>query len=369
MKIKLTGVSIVFFATVLISLANAQVVIPLDDEFYLIPVREKTNITEPRVLYYNDFSSESDANRIDQFVAYRDPFVVSHTTGRSDHASTGGVNCTAPEETRPQTRYGFAGALPDQVFEGVTEVSVDVNTTNAGGRNFVEIKVIPADNVFVNGMPCIRDLPCNGGWDYDDIQAVGAARMSIATELKPDGYRYTRRDSVELGNGDRRYNQCPATGYCPGVRTHSDTLGIRERYQHIFRDNGDGTLAFGIEAADGHFDWIEAPGSFPSGPVRVVVAFHNYTGTKSNNGRTNDNGPGANGNLSPSEGGFTWHWDELSVIAAQSTPSIEYFGGNDADRIVTPDNCIAFSQGQRLNDSNRDVSPRFHCQGDADIDF
>ena len=388
-----------FFTIALYSIANAQIVISLDDGFFVIPLASEEQ-GEAGVVYYNDFSTQADGGRIDQFVAYRDPFVVNHTIGRSDHAPTGGINCSAPEETRPQTRanpaahvyqclplnnpaaghqmafamdtsgYGFVGALPDQVFEGLTEVSVDINTTSAGGRNFIEIKVIPANNVFVNGMPCIPDLPCNDGWDYNNIGAVGAGTnsqegtgMKIATPAEPDGYRFDIYNSFELGNGDTQYNPCSPSVYCFNVRTHEDNIGIRERYQHIFRDNGNGTLAFGIEAADGNFDWVEAPGSFPAGPVRVVIAFHNYTGTKSGNG------PGFDDNVSPSEGGFTWHWDELSVMADSATPSVDYFGGHNADQIVTPTNCIAFSQGQRQTPNNTDVSPRFHCIGDGDLDL
>lgn len=383
------------FTIALVSFANAQVVIPSDDGFLVIPLQGNN---EPRVVYYNDFSSKADGARIDQFVAYRDPFVVNHVTGRSDHAPTGGIDCTAPEETRPQSRanpyahvyqclpggkpelghqmafamdtsgYGFVGSLPDQVFDGLTEVSVDINTTSAGGRNFVEIKIVPADNVFVNGLPCIPDLPCNDGWDYDDIQAVGASTdsqegtgMKIATPVKPDGYRFDLYNSFKLENGDTQYRRCAGSEFCFNVRTHEGNMGIRERYRHIFRDNGDGTLAFGIESASGAFDWVEAPGSFPNGPVRVVIAFHNYTGTK------DGNGPGFNNNASPSEGGFTWHWDELSVKARSAKPSVAYFGGTNAARIVTPDNCIAFSQGQRELPGNTDISPRFHCDGDSSL--
>ena len=361
---------------------------------------ESTDTTDPTIVYYNDFSAAADKDRLDQFVAYRDPFVVNHTSGRSDHAPTEGFNCTSPDATRSQSRsnpfdhvyqcfpgsdpelghqmafamdtsgYGFVGALPDQVFEGLTEVSVDINTTSAGGRNFIEIKVIPADNVFVNGLPCIPDLPCNDGWDYNDIDAFGASTnsqegtgLTIATPQEPDGYHFDFYNSFELSNGDKQYNRCSTTEYCFHVRTHENNTGIRERFQHIFRDNGDGTLAFGIESADGHFDWIEAPGSFPNGPVRVVIAFHNYTGTKSGNG------PGFSNNVSPSQGGFTWHWDELSIKARSATPSIDYFDENSADRIVTPNNCIAFSQGQRENPNNNDILPRYHCAGDSDLDF
>lgn len=395
MKTTLISLLIIIFTFAFVSATKGQiVVVPSDEDFFVIPLAiQQTN--KPGVIYYNDFSQAADRNRIDQFVAYRDPWVVNHTTGRSDHAPTSDLNCSAPEETRPQTRenpvahvyqcmpngnpdaghqmtfamdtsgYGFAGALPDQVFEDLTEVAVDINTTNAGGRNFIEIKVIPADSVFVNGMPCIPDLPCNSGWDYDDIGAVGAggSGLKIATPAKPDGYDYSRYDSFLLNNGDTQYDFCDPERFCFKARVHADNISIRERYQHIFRDNGDGTLAYGIEEVDGTFHWVEAPGSFPDGPVRVIIAFHNYTGTKDNNG------PGVNGNLSPSEGGFTWHWDELSIMAGKATQSFDYFGGYNAEKIVTPNDCIAFSQGQREVPSNTNVSPRFHCEGEPNIDF
>lgn len=355
---------------------------------------------EDTPIYVNDFSTRSDGDRIDQFVAYRDPFVVNHETGHSDHASTGDINCGPPEGTRPQTRgnpaahvyqclpggdpslghqmayamdssgYGFAGALPDQVFAGLREISVDINTTSAGSRNFIEIKVVPAEQVFVNAMPCIPDLPCNDGWDYDDIAAVGAGTVSqegtgltIATPDYPDGLSFDQYNSVQLDNGDIKYHQCAGSGFCFNVATHQTNTDIRQRYQHVFRDNGNGTLSFGIEQPDSTFAWVEAPGTFPEGPVRVVVAFHNYTGTKSGNG------PGFASNVSPSTGGFTWHWDNLSILAATAVPSFEYFEGTNAERIVTPPDCIAFAQGQRTLTGNTDILPRFHCENDNELEF
>lgn len=351
-------------------------------------------------VYLNDFSTEADGNRIDQFVAYRDPFVVNHTSGSSDHSATGGINCTGPDQTRPQTRnnpaaqvyqclpygdsasghqmayamdtsgYGFIGALPDQVFEGLTEVSVDINTTTAGSRNFVEIKVIPADQVYVNAMPCIPDLPCNEGWDYSDINAVGAGTdsqdgtgLTIATPIQQDGYEYDYYNSTVLPNGDERFELCSGIDFCFLAATHETNTDVRKRYGHTFRDNGDGSLSFGIEQDDGSFAWVTSPGAFPTGPVRVVIAFHNYTGTK------DGNGPGYNGNVSPSTGGFTWHWDDLEIYAQSATPSVDYFGGTNADRIVTPAGCVAFAQGQKTLLGNTDIAPMFHCVGDELLDL
>jgi len=352
------------------------------------------------LVYSNDFSTAADGDRLDQFVAYRDPFVVNHTSGASDHAPAGGIGCTGPSQTRPQTRvnpaahvyqclpagdaalghqmayamdtsgYGFVGALPDQVFDGAREVSVDVNTTSAGGRNFVEIKVVPADRVFVNGMPCIPDLPCNDGWDYDDLGAVGAGTdsqegtgLTIATAAVPDGHQFDLYDRVDLADGDRLYRPCSGDDFCFSVGTHVGNPDVRDRFRHTLRDNGDGTLSFGVESADGSTDWVTAAGAFPGGPVRVVIAFHNYTGTKSGNG------PGFDDNDSASTGGFTWHWDDLRVVATSATPSLDHYGGTDAARIVTPNGCVAFSQGQRSVTGNTDVAPRFHCDDDPDLDL
>lgn len=346
----------------------------------------------PSLAYFNDFSAASDTNRLDHFVHYRDPFVVNHTTGVSDHAPNGSVNCMAPETTRAQTRgnprghiyqchpagdpalghmmayamdssgYGFVGGLPDQVFEGVEEVSVDINTTSAGTRNFVEIKVLPAAQTYVNAMPCGPDLPCNDGWDYDDLGGVGASTnasdgtgLVINTPNRPDGHIFDYYNRTTDSNGDVNYASCDLnSSYCFEATVHEGNEGIRARFRHVFRDNGNGTLSFGIDSGT-EMHWVTAPGSFPDGPVRVVVAFHNYTGTK------DGEGPGFDNNVSPTQGGFTWHWDNLAVVAEQATPSAQHFGGNSADRIVTPNGCIAFSQGQRGTSHNTDIAPEMRC--------
>ena len=46
------------------------------------------------------------------------------------------------------------------------------------------------------------------------------------------------------------------------VATHETNTGIRERYTHVFRDNGNGSLSFGIEQANSTSPWIDAPELF-----------------------------------------------------------------------------------------------------------
>lgn len=343
-------------------------------------------------IYFNDFSDPDDEYRIHSFVHYRDPFVVNHTSGTSDHGTGQGAACTAPEMTRTQTRerpqdhvylchpggdaelghlmgyamdtsgYGFVGGLPDQVFENVDEVSVDINTTTAGGRNFVEIKVLPASETYVNAMPCGPDLPCNEGWDYDDIGGVGASTdaqegtgLKINTPERPDGYIFDEFNTASHVNGDVHHRLCDQNAdFCFVAHAHVGNDDIRTRWKHIFRDNGDGTLSFGIQEAN-FTRWVTAPGSFPDGPVRVVVAFHNYTGTK------DGDGPGFENNLSPSTGGFTWHWDNLAVVAETAVSAEAFFGGQSTDRIIPPDGCVSFSQGQRNTPHETDIAPEFAC--------
>ena len=215
-------------------------------------------------------------------------------------------------------------------------------------------------------MPCGPDLPCNDGWDYDDIGGVGAATMSqegtgmiLMTPEHPDGVLFDHFAATTTDKGTT-YRPCDENpDYCFTVAVHEGNTGIRDRYRHVLRDNGDGTISFGIaEGANGtDMHWVTTAGTFPDGPVRVVVAFHNYTGTKSGNG------PGHDGNVSPSTGGFTWHWDNLVVKAESTIGSPWFFGGDSADRIVTPDDCVAFSQGQRGTNHHTDIAPEFRCAG------
>jgi hypothetical protein len=355
--------------------------------------RASQTAPEAGYAYFNDFADPADVHRVDHFVQYRDPFVVNHTTGVSDHDAADGVNCTAPEQTRTQSRerpedhvylchpggdpaaghimsysmdtagYGWVGGLPDQVFEGASEVSVDINTTSAGSRNFVEIKVMPAASVFANAMPCAPDLPCSDGWDYDANGGVAGFTASqegtglgIATPDEPDGYRFDEFNTFVDANGDLHHRSCDhnTSGYCFDAATHTSNTDIRDRYRHVLRDNGDGTLSFGVDEGD-RMRWVTAPGAFPAGEVRMVVAFHNYTGTK------DGNGPGFDNNTSPSAGGFTWHWDNLAVTADVATPSEQFYGGHSAERVVTPDGCVAFAQGHRFAAHDSDVGPEFRC--------
>ncbi|MEM8706464.1 MAG: hypothetical protein AAGE98_08400 [Actinomycetota bacterium] len=342
---------------------------------------------------------------LDQFVQFRDGFVVRVEDGRADHAVAPDATldnpiCTPPEETRAWARtepygltyrclpggnadaahqmsvapdttgYSFTGSSPDLVFESVERISFSVNMTSAGSRNFWEVAIIPADQSWVDAMPCIPDLPCNDAYDYDDIGAVGFGNQSnegsgfqIATPDSPDGVYFDLHETVALDDGGVRYLPCEGDDFCFRTRVHEGQPDVRSRYAVEIEQRDDG-IWFGQEAADGSMHWVALDGgTFPDGPVRVVLKFHGYTPTK------DGTGPGYDANLSASEGAFTWHWDDFEVVAGAAVSSVDYYGDLNPERFTTASApaCLAFAQGQR-DEANRTVFPLLSCPADVELD-
>lgn len=353
--------------------------------------------SEAGVRFFCDFV---EACALDQFVQYRDGWVVEVVSGEADHAPAEGATfedpvCMAPETTRPWHRaepykltyrclpggdpelahqmsvvpdtsgYTFTASSPNVVFENVDRISFEVNMTSAGNRNFWEVAVIPAEQSWVDAMPCIPDLPCNDGYDYSDIGAVGVGNhgtagsgFDIATPDRPDGYGYDASSATAVVGTGVVFGLCPGgpDDFCFEATIHDAQPDVRRRFDVVIEDRNDG-LWFGQEGLDGEMYWVTAPSDhFPSGPVRVVLKFHGYTPTK------DGNGPGYDGNLSASVGGFTWHWDNFEVVAGGSVASADYYGGINPERFVTSSipECVAFAQGQR-DESNRTVWPLISC--------
>ena len=341
---------------------------------------------------------------LDQFVQYRDPFVVNEVEGRADHAPAPEATfdnplCTAPEETRPWYReqpqgltyrclpggnpdaahqmsvvpdssgYSFTSSSPNLVFEDVERISFEVNMTSVGSRNFWEVAIIPADEAWVDGMPCIPDLPCNDFYDYDDIGSIGFGNQSqegsgfqIATPDRPDGIAF-EATPIELDDGGYRYVECSGDDFCFSPVVHRARTDVRSRYDVVIEVRDDG-IWFGQQEEDGAFHWVVAEGvSMPEGPVRVVLKFHGYTPTKGGMG------PGFDDNVSASEGGFTWHWDDFEVVAGAAVDSAEYYGDRNPERFTTASapGCVAFAQGQR-DAGNRSVSPVIACPEGTELE-
>lgn len=303
-------------------------------------------------LFFEDFVADDSMSRIDHHLYHRDDNLMVQTTWGGDHQSIGPDDmCGPPEERRTITRgersddfndewiyrcvpggdtakahfmtsigdtsgYSIGAMSPAMTFTNVREVRWDVNQTDLGDRQFTEVAIIPVENFSFDRLPCQIGLPCgndtgNGfGVNDDDtinhheIGSVGTqwgglrARIVLTPDM-PTGY-------VQAG-GELGY-RCDGCPYAPGQRFGAGygagdpaLTSIRIRLHNFFRDNGDGTLTWGLVLSDGTTNEFTVPGSFPEGEVRVVFKDHNYTPLKSPS------------TLLP-ETTFTWHWDNLHVL-------------------------------------------------------
>lgn len=260
------------------------------------------------VQYVNTFDTAGSLDALDPWVFHRnidihDFWGFSGGTWTGDHD----VNCGPPDTQRPLSftpgdnqaervansmywcpnggghfmtsmgdvdGYSMVTFSPDQVFADVTEVCVDVNLTDLGTRQWWKIGVV-TDQLYrstVNGVP---------GFLVSDVSAS---------------------DTPGLVGSNRQIASWSGVGAYPAKLRIGNTVGPTSnptpndkmtRHPVCFTDNGDGTLTFTVAGVS-----MTRSGSFPAGPVRVVIYDHNYTPTKSESGYPQ---------------GFTWHWDNLIV--------------------------------------------------------
>ncbi|MEM9132715.1 MAG: hypothetical protein AAF962_10505 [Actinomycetota bacterium] len=280
-----------------------------------------TPVDDDGVAFFEDFAGADSFERFDVGIFHRDDFVnADNVTWPGDHAVTGpGDLCGPPEDKRTIDRgergdgfntewvyrcvpggdvakahlmtsigdtsgYSIGAFTPTQTFTGVREVRWDVNITELGNRQFPEIKVIPADRFDFQDLPCsIEWFPCE---------------TSTHAQLGSVGVSFQNHE-LSINNGVDNEILSDQWGG-PWLNPDDPAVdSIRMRRTHVFRDNGDGTLSFSIEQADGTFLTVTREGGFPTGPVRVVFADHNYTPLKAENGTPET---------------FTWHWDDITVI-------------------------------------------------------
>ncbi len=272
----------------------------------------------PEMLFFEDFEDPSSLAALDAAVYHRDDHLVASLAWEGDHPIAGPDDqCGPAEEKRFITRglreegfnddwiyrcasdgdlidahlmtsigdtsgYSIGAFSPAQIFENVTEVSWDVNITYLGARQFTEVLIIPVENFDLEGLPCIMEwLPCETP-TMADVGAVGASFMNHELHISDSGDR--ERHWATWGTEDLNYDDEALT-----------SVGILRK--HFIRDNGDGTVVFGIQQPDDSFFEFTHTGSFPEGPVRVAFTDHNHTPDK-------DEPPI----------GHTWHWDNLTVI-------------------------------------------------------
>jgi hypothetical protein len=271
---------------------------------------------EPNEPFAEDFADPDSLSRFDFDVHHRDDYVVADTEWEADHSILGPNDlCGPPSEKRVVARgeretdfnsdwifrcepggdpakahvmtsigdtagYSIGAFSPARAFEDVREIRWDVNISDLGTRQFIEVKVIPVDSFDFQDLPCaVEWLPCETS-THGELGSVGVSFFG---------------HELMINNGTDHEST-------PWYDDDDPALAeVVTRRQERFTDNGDGTLSFSIERQDGSFQTITAPGRFPDGPVRVVFGDHSYTPTK-------DEDPI----------GFTWHWDNIEIDTKES---------------------------------------------------
>ena len=278
-----------------------------------------------------------DADSLSDFefgIQHRDDRIVSQETWPGDHPIIGpGDLCGPPTEKRDIARgerdsgfnndwiyrcvpggdlekahimtsigdtsgYSIGAFTPKVTFADVREVRWDVNLTDLGARQWTEVALIPSDRFSFDDLPCSNTCGASTHGQLDAV-ATGWAGLGARSIITPD-------DSFREANNELGYScsDCPfGTGRRFGTDYAQDDPSITSiaiRRQNYFRDNGDGTLTWGLELDDGSFDELTVPGSFPDGPVRVVFKDHSYTPMKAPS-------------TALAETTFTWHWDNIEV--------------------------------------------------------
>lgn len=198
--------------------------------------------------------------------------------------------------------YDFSAAWTQQTFSGATEVSWDQNITNLGGRNWSEVKIVPASQWNPVRPPCAHpNVPCwasaaaGGTGDGTVITAVDTG----ATIMSWHNIRPRVRTAAGEFKGSKAW-QSGAIRQAMEAQWQASTSPV-ERFRHTLTDNGNGTITLSIDTRTADYgvqNVATAVGSFPDEPFVVVFSTHDYSSSKGDESGYD---------------GFTWHFDNIAV--------------------------------------------------------
>ena len=269
----------------------------------LLDTRTPAAPAAPAVPTNSQFVETFDGNvGLDRFnygVWHRDDNLVNTTQWTGDHDLSCGTPATQrtihrdnPSESFYVCRdhvmtsvgdtsgYSIAWFSPKQTFGTVSSVSVDVNLTDLGPRQWIKVGVVSEARYNSTVSSCCGRAP---GFLASD---VGAA--DLPTDLATsDLLVATWSGGASAGYpGGMKIGDTETSGQANPTPNDKAT-----RHQVSLVDNLNGTVTFTVAGVS-----RTVSGSFPDGPVRVVFYDHNYTPDKDNNPI-----------------GHTWHWDNVIV--------------------------------------------------------
>lgn len=289
-----------------------------------------TPITTPNPVtgaqYRNEFDTIEDVERLAQHVYHRnlDLYDYASYSGGSwpgDHPSIGpNGECGAPTDSRKLTldiddtqaerratsiywcdvppvevaanhmmtsmgnvdNYSIAAFGPDETFDSVTSVCVDVNLTDAGSRTWFKIAVV-SEALAMSDVVGPTDGDAVPGFLRSDVDSA-----DLVTSMEDDDVLFASwggggsggyPNGLKIGNTKTR------------VKYDQGTVDVATRQEVCLTDNGDGSVTFTTGPKSATIDAV-----FPAGPVRVWIQHNAYTPTKVE-----------------TYGHLTFHWDNLTV--------------------------------------------------------
>jgi hypothetical protein len=192
--------------------------------------------------------------------------------------------------------YALVNFSPKQSFTNVRQVCWDMSLADLGGGKWANVVLVPEATYLSHPNTNPRQVldgegpfrldyvtpnfvASNGPGDFN-IQDLGSGAGAVVGVKQFRGTTQIYRGSNPIREDGDMW-----------------TAGADEstRYRHCFRDNRNGTLTYTQQRATG-LHTVTANGSFPTGPVRVILQDDTYDADK--HGGT---------------GRYTWHWDNISI--------------------------------------------------------
>ena len=192
--------------------------------------------------------------------------------------------------------YSLVSFSPKESFTNVREVCWDVSLADLGGGKWFNVVLVPEATYLSHPNTNPRrvedgegpyrldyvtpDFTASDGPGDFNIQDLGSGAGALVGVKQFRGTTQIYEGSTELV-------------FDPGVWTAGTDESTR--FEHCFRDNGDGTLTYTQQRAT-ELHTVTTDGSFPSGPVRVLFQDDTYGADKHDG-----------------TGRYTWHWDNIHI--------------------------------------------------------
>ncbi len=332
--------------------------------------------TTSQLVYENNFSTESDMNRLYKVIHDGGGNFSSYNEAHTFHGDHD-LSCGSPATTRLIDTNGAQDQYSTYRIEDLfwycapgSETTKGHFMTGLDTGNYVSIAFSPM-NASGNG-PLLVDNPIEVCWDMNVtdlshrkwneliitpesvIQALGTnpnigrfANPNFIANAGPDGvlpyngtflFSNIKGNTQFFKNDSETFNDLSSDYYSEITAAISGIADKATRYKTCIKDNRNGTVTRTQAVPGGRTVSVTGNGSFPTGKAAVIFKDVSYNVMKaySNEGATQ-----------VVTDPFTWHWDNLQVYNSTDsiTPPSPIDTAKPAVTLTVPSNGASFSAG------------------------